>query len=161
MLSLTACREETLPGMPKRYPASLTVIQDGKPLADAQVVLINIDPNSNWSGGGNTDKNGVVQLRTLGQFNGIPEGTYKVGVSKIAYPAHIEIPAEVPYGDKEAMKEYNRLVKEYEDNTFIVVEQKFSIDNSNIQVTISPENLKTTVDVSPTVRIKCPSPPKG
>jgi hypothetical protein len=158
---LTGCQEKTLPGMPQLYPASITITQDGKPLADAQVILINIDPKTNWSGGGNTDRNGVVRLRTLGQFNGIPEGTYKVGVSKIEYPKDIVIPLEIPYGDKEAMKEYNRLVKEYTDNTFLIVEQKFSIDHSTIQVTISKENLNTTIDVSPAIRLRYQPPPKG
>jgi hypothetical protein len=158
---LTGCQEKTLPGMPKRYPASITIIQDGKPLTDAQVILINIDPTSNWSGGGNTDQNGIVRLRTLGQFDGIPEGTYKVGVSKIEYPTDIVIPSEIPYGDKEAMKEYNRLVKEYANNTFIIVEQKFSIDNSTIQITISKENLNATVDVSPAIKVRYQPPPEG
>jgi 5-hydroxyisourate hydrolase-like protein (transthyretin family) len=157
----SGCNQKTLPGMPERYSASIIVTQDGKPLADAQVILINIDSSSNWSGGGNTDSKGVVRLRTLGQFDGIPEGTYKVGVEKIEYPANIVIPSEIPYGDKDAMKEYNRLIKEYENNTFQVVNQKFSIDSSPLQITISKKNLHVTVDVSPAIRIRYQPPPKG
>jgi hypothetical protein len=153
--------KKTLPGIPQRYPVNVTITQDGKPLTDAQVILINIDPASNWSGGGNTDKNGVVRLRTLGQFDGIPEGTYKVIVSKIEYPTDIVIPSEIPYGDKEAMKEYHRLVKEYINNTFLIVEQKFSIDNSTIHVTISKENLNATLDVSPAIRVRYQAPPES
>jgi hypothetical protein len=161
LLFSAGCGEKTLPGMPKRYPATLTVIQDGHPLADAEVMLINVDPSINWSGGGNTDKDGVVHLRTLGQYTGIPEGTYKVGVTKTEYPTDIIVPAETPSGNKAVMDEYNRLVKKYNDNTFVVVEPKFAIETSTLQVTISKKELHVTVDVSPAIRVKYVPPPQG
>ncbi|GHT09827.1 hypothetical protein FACS1894170_01030 [Planctomycetales bacterium] len=67
--------------MPKLYPATLTVLQDGKPLENASVVLINTDATSTWSAGGQTDAKGVVMLQTMGQFKGIPEGTYSYALT--------------------------------------------------------------------------------
>ena len=40
------------------------------------------ESESKWSVGGLTDANGLCNLRTHGQFNGAPEGTYKVVVIK-------------------------------------------------------------------------------
>ena len=158
--AFTGCSGETLPGMPQRFPAQLTVTQEGKPLEGAKIMLINTDTSSTWSGGGVTDKNGVAQVRTMGQYSGIPEGTYTVCVSKVELP-DFDFPNEVPYGDKEAMKEYQKLVKKYEDNTFLLVDEKFSLGRSKLQVTFSKDQSTATVDVSPAIRVKAPPVPRG
>jgi hypothetical protein len=162
LLLFPGCNGQKLPpGMPKLYPASITVMQDGKPLAGAEIVVINTDPSTNWSAGGGTDKNGVVKLRTMGQYDGAPVGKYKVGVRKTEIPDIIQdLPAERP-SDSEGLKEYIRLVKEIDDNTFILVEDKFSISNTQLEVEITPSNLKGTVDVSPAIRVKAPPVPRG
>jgi len=67
-------------GLPKLYPVTLRLEQDGKPLAGATVIL---SSEIKWSCGGISDDNGVVQVRTHGQFSGAPLGRYKVAVSKI------------------------------------------------------------------------------
>jgi hypothetical protein len=145
--------EELPPGVPKLYPATITVMQDGKPLADAQVICLNIDPSNGWTPGGMTDTNGVVKLRTLGRYNGAPAGTYDVSVSKIEYP-DIQLPSE-------DSPEYKRIAKEIADNTFIVIDPKFGIGKTPHRVEISPSNLKHEVDVSPAVRIKAPTAKGG
>jgi hypothetical protein len=137
------------PGTPKLYPATITVMQDGKPLAGAQVICLNVDPSNGWTPGGLTDANGIVTLRTLGRYKGAPQGTYDVSVSKIEYP-DIELPSE-------DSPEYKRLVKERDNKTFIVVDPKFSIGKTPHRVEISPSNLKHEIDVSPAVRIKAPT----
>ncbi|MDR0871369.1 MAG: carboxypeptidase-like regulatory domain-containing protein [Planctomycetaceae bacterium] len=157
---VSGCSQQYPPGMPKLYPATITVIQDGQPLVDAQVVIINDDPAVSWSAGGNTDKNGRLKLRTLGQYDGAPLGKYKVGVEKMEYP-DIDLPLNPPYGNEKAMKEYQQLVKDYEDNTFILVDRKYSLDNTALSIEITPGNLHATVDVSPAIRKKAPPVPKG
>jgi hypothetical protein len=159
-LFMPGCGSRGLPGMPKLYPASLTVFQDGKPLENASVVLINVDTSSTWSAGGQTNSDGVVQLQTMGQFQGIPEGTYSVAVSKIEFPnfAH---PGDPPYGDSKAMKKYNEDLKRYEDNTFLLVDAKYAIGVSDLKVTVSKGNDKVSVDVGPPIRVKAPPTPRG
>ena len=154
------CNNQKLPpGIPKLYPATVTIMQDGEPLAEAEIVIINTDPSTNWSAGGTTDKNGVVKLRTMGQYEGAPLGKYKVGVRKMEIP-DIVLPAERP-SDPEGLKEYQRLVKEINENTFILVEEKFSIGETQLEVEITASNLNGTVDVSPAIRVNAPSIPRG
>ena len=145
--------------MPKLYPATITVMQDGKPLEGAQVVVISTDPSMNWSSGGNTDKNGVVKLRTMGQYDGAPIGKYKVGVRKVELP-DITLPMDMP-SDPAGLKEYYRIAKEIDDHTFFLVDEKFSIGKTQLEVEITLSDLKGTVDVSPAIRIKAPPTPRG
>jgi hypothetical protein len=159
-LLLSGCGGEKLPpGIPKLYPATLAVIQDGSPLAGAEVSMLNTDPSVSWSAGGITDQNGILKLRTMGRYIGAPAGKYKVAVQKIEMPA-IPLPDEPP-NDPEQRKEYNRLLKEIEDNTFYLVDQQFELDKTKLEVEITPTNLQLTVDVSPAVRVKVPPTPKG
>ena len=158
VLFLAGCGGEQLPpGIPKLYPATITVMQDGKPLADAEVVMLNTDPSVNWPTGGVTDRNGVLRLRTLGRYNGAPAGTYKVAVRKVEMP-DIVLPAEP--NDPEELREYNRLLREIQENTFYLVDRKFSLGRSQLEVEITPSNLHVTVDVSPAIRTRIPPAPR-
>ena len=159
-LLLPGCGGQQLPpGMPKLYPATVTVMQDGQPLGEADIVIINTDPAVNWSAGGVTDKNGIVKLRTMGQYDGAPLGTYKVGVRKTEIP-DITLPLEIP-SDPEGLREYQRLAREIDENTFVLVEEKFSIGQTQLEVEITASNLNGTVDVSPAIRVKAPPVPRG
>jgi len=70
------------PGMPKLYHATVSVVQDGKPLAEAIVSLVPRDAGNQWSSGGVTDSKGQLTLTTYGQFPGVPAGQYKVCITK-------------------------------------------------------------------------------
>jgi len=146
--------EKFPPGMPKLYPATITVIQDGKPLDGAGVILLNVDPSALWSVGGITDKDGTVKLRTEGRYNGAPLGKYKVSVEKMETP-DITMPGEP--SNREEEKEYNRILKEMADKTFYVVDRKYALGVSELEVEITPTNLKLEVNVGPAVRIKLPT----
>ena len=149
--------EQLPPGMPKLYPATLTVMQDGQPLAGAEVTIVNVDPSVSWSAGGMTDQNGLLRLRTMGRYNGAPVGTYKVAVSKTEIP-DIALPEEP--STPEEQREYNRILREIEENTFFLVDQKFGLERTELEVEITPSNLRVTVDVSPAIRVKVP-PSRG
>jgi hypothetical protein len=160
VLFLSGCGGEQLPpGIPKLYPATITVVQDGHPLAGAEVIILNADPSTNWSAGGVTDSNGVLKLKTMGRYAGAPLGTYKVSVSKIEVP-DITLPSDVP-DDPAERKEYNRIVKEIENNTFYIVDPKFKLGRSQLKVEITPSNLHHEVDVSPAIRVKVPPAQQG
>ena len=83
------CQEKTPEGFPKLIKnASVTVIQDGNPLADAKVTLYSDDPAIKWTIGGKTDANGAAKLVTHGQYPGAPAGTFQVTVSKREEPQY-------------------------------------------------------------------------
>jgi len=158
VLPLAGCGggEQLPPGMPRLYPAILTVIQDGEPLAGADVVLINLDPAASWLASGMTDQNGTLRLRTQGRFNGIPLGRYKVGVQKMETP-NVVLPQDSPSSPEEE-RELRRLLTELEAGTFRVVGENFAIENTELEIEVTPSNLRFTVDVSPAVRLR-PLPP--
>jgi hypothetical protein len=69
-------------GMPQLYKTTLLITQEKTPLAGAIVSLVSEDVSNNWTSGGTTNANGVVNIMTYGQFLGCPEGKFKVCISK-------------------------------------------------------------------------------
>ena len=67
--------------MPPLFPATLTFTQEGAALDGATIIL---HSDSKWSVRGRTDNQGKVQLSTNGYYDGVPEGSYKITVQKIA-----------------------------------------------------------------------------
>lgn len=75
------CRKVQTPAdLPELHPVTITVRQDGQPLAAASVALY--AEGSKWTVGGSTDADGVARIRTLAKYTGAPAGTYKVCVVK-------------------------------------------------------------------------------
>ena len=80
----TGCGGQRLPdGMPRLYPVSVTVTQEGTPLANATVSLFPEDAAlQQWAPMGTTDAAGTAELFVNGLYKGAPLGTFKVAVSK-------------------------------------------------------------------------------
>lgn len=70
--------------LPPLTPCTLTVMYQGSPLTDATVTLT--PESGKWVGVGQTDESGKVEVRTNGQFEGVPAGTYTVTVKKQEQP---------------------------------------------------------------------------
>ena len=82
-LTFAGCGGEPKPdGMPKLHPTVIQLAQDGAPLEGASVQLLS-ETDGRWPIGGSTDANGAVSLSTYGKYPGVPEGKYKVVVSKV------------------------------------------------------------------------------
>ena len=86
LISTAGCSGSSQPdGMPELQPLSMTVTQEGVPLEGATVQLIATDSsNSRWASGGVTNSEGQVSLKTLGQYEGVVPGTYKVTFYKMS-----------------------------------------------------------------------------
>jgi hypothetical protein len=81
--AVTGCGEHKPDGLPELVPCKIIVTQDGKPLADAAVTLVNDDTSlSRWLVGGRTNSSGVCNVRTHGKYNGAPIGSFKILVTK-------------------------------------------------------------------------------
>ncbi|MDR2171767.1 MAG: hypothetical protein LBP59_16610 [Planctomycetaceae bacterium] len=81
-LLIAGCSGKLRPdGMPRLVPCSILVKQDATPLANANVSIIP-ENGSKWNAAGVTDNSGVAKLYTLSQYEGVPEGKYKVVISK-------------------------------------------------------------------------------
>lgn len=81
-LILSGCDRKNPPdGMPELFPVTVTITQDGGPLADAAVELVPDDENL-WGAGGRTNGSGKATIHTRGVYSGASPGTYKVYVTK-------------------------------------------------------------------------------
>jgi len=145
---MTGCRENLPAGMPKLYPASVTVTQEGKPLAGALVQLIPEDSaNSSWGPGGTTNTSGVVVLQTNGKYKGAPLGKYKVTVSKREKEPH-------PNPELAGGPEFRRYV-EIDKNlkTYSYVEPQYgSIAKTPLSVEVTAREKTYTVDAGKAIK---------
>ena len=92
LLCLSGCGGASRPAdLPKLYPASITVTQEGKPLAGAMVMLYSTADNFKWSVAGITNSSDTAELKTHGQFPGALLGEYKVTVNKTERPEENEV----------------------------------------------------------------------
>jgi len=145
--------EQRLPGMPPLHPVFITVEQDGSPLADAVVSLLGDDEvTRQWPAGGVTDANGVAQMRTGGRFNGAAAGRFRVTVDKVErpvnpYEAHTE-------SDSPHFQDYLRAQRYIDANTFIVVDPRFSSNDTPLTIEVVRGQRNYSVDISPAVRIR-------
>ncbi|MDR0869908.1 MAG: carboxypeptidase-like regulatory domain-containing protein [Planctomycetaceae bacterium] len=156
-LLLSGCGTKLPPGMPKLYPAKLLITQDNAPLAKATVTVISSDAARPFNAGGQTDENGALQLRTEGQYPGIPAGEYAVTVSKAEGP---DLALPTVANTDEEIAAYDKVVAEIVKNTFIVVDPKFSdIKTTPLKLEIKKGQNSITLDVSPKVKLKPPKAP--
>lgn len=81
MFFLGCGRSNKPPGLPKLYQCTLTFTQEGAPLANATVLLVNQEKDE-WTVAGNTNESGVAKLVTHGKFSGAPAGQYKIVLRK-------------------------------------------------------------------------------
>ena len=152
-LLAAGCGEGLPPGMPKLYKTTITIVQDGSPLTGASVVAISANfETAPWTSGGITDKSGSVVLKTQGQYRGIPAGTYLVTVSKTEGPPDLELPKR-PNTDEE-IREYDKIQKQIENNSFQVVDEKYTKQNLTPLKLEIKGTTHETFDVSPAVKVK-------
>lgn len=69
-------------GLPELTPCSLTIVQEGKPLVGAIVLLYPDNQGCPWTVSGTTNECGVAEMTTHGKYPGIPQGDWSVTVSK-------------------------------------------------------------------------------
>jgi len=149
------CGERLPPGMPKLYKTTITIVQDGNPLVGASVVAISDNfETTPWTSGGVTDESGSVELKTQGRYRGMPAGTYLVTVSKIEGPLGLELPQK-PNTDEE-IREYDRIQKQIESNSFHIVDEKYMKQDSTPLKLEIKGTTRERFDVSPAVKVKVP-----
>ena len=152
VVCLVGCSKEKRPdGMPPLNPAvCIKVVQDGKPLDDANVSLRSQDKSLTWGIGGKTDAQGVAQLWTHGKYKGAYAGTFKVVVTK-----------EIKEGEKEYVEALSRndtqAAAAIKVQCFSYVEDKFGSESqTTLTVNIDSASKIIEVDVSPAVKNEKP-----
>lgn len=148
------CGQKLPPGMPKLYKTTIVIMQDGKPLPEANVVVVHEDFTSNpWTSGGVTDSEGKVLLKTEGQYVGVPQGNYLVAVSKVEGPPGLELPKNV--NTDAEIRAYDKIFKEIQDNSVEVVDKKFMDSKATpLKIEVQAKSSEHILDVSPAVKNK-------
>ena len=143
------CGGEQRPdGLPPTYPLSIKVLQEGQPLDDATVTLYFADGSMNWTIGGVTDAGGVAKMYTHGKFEGAPEGSFNVTVSKMLYEGKAEHDAAMDAGDTEA-------ARRIEVNAWQLVADEYMIPaRTPIKVEVTKGTKSLEIDAGSAVRIK-------
>jgi hypothetical protein len=112
--AVIGCSGEQRPdGLPKLYPCTITITQDGQPLAGATVILYDPAVTDRWTVSGLTNTSGTAVMRTHGQFPGVPEGRFKVVLSKTETEGKGWDDPDSPKRTWENIKVYSFVAKEY------------------------------------------------
>ncbi|PQO28844.1 carboxypeptidase-like regulatory domain-containing protein [Blastopirellula marina] len=134
--------------LPTLHPVKLKLLQDGMPLADASVRLVPNGERSSWYSGGTTDADGIVAIKTHGQFLGAPEGSYRVTISKI----------EMPEAATSTLEDLNK--KASQGSTFDLVDPKFGNPaKTTLRLEVAAESNEQEFDLGPAVRTPRKGPP--
>lgn len=140
--------------LPDLYPVKITVIQDGKPLEGASVMLNDPELKVRFTMGGKTNAQGVAEIKTDAQFPGAPVGKFKVTVAKEDVP---ELPPELQGAqptDPAERAEFDRKLAEHSASICDTVDLKFKRMNTTPEeVEVTTSGAEKTVDVGERVDV--------
>ena len=138
-------------GLPALHPTTITVIQDGQPLADASVVLVPMDPSNTWHAGATTNAAGKASLQTHVQYDGVAQGKYYIVVSKFEAKIAEGGVAINPETDPAA---YARSMSRTGSGGYDLVEPTFAKASPNVTIEVVAGTNEQTVDVGKAVRVE-------
>ena len=134
-------------GMPALHKTTLTFTQGGTPLAEATVALVPLEGAMTWPAGGVTDNNGVLRVKTQGQFEGAPAGNYKITVSK----TETEGTAETGESSDEA--NVRPVAVSSNVKSYYLVDKKYrNAKDSDLTLEVKAGTNTETFDLGPAVR---------
>lgn len=142
--------------LPPLYPATLVIMQEGKPLDNALVTMAKADYK--WTITGRTNVQGEAVMSVNGMYDGAPEGEFKV----IVYKAESETPNMPPpptTGDPHDEALYNERIAPLvaQTKTFSLVESKYTdLDTTSLSVMIVRGTPSYSLDVGKAVRMIIP-----
>ncbi len=153
LVAVVGCGGQKKPAdLPELYPCKITVIQDGKPLEGASVILNDPSGSSRFVMASITDAKGVATLKTDGKYAGVPEGKYKVLISKAFIPE--SDPNDVPPEDPEARKEYDKRMAELNAQQADTVELQYKRPMTTpLEIEVTSAGAELTADVGEKVNI--------
>ena len=155
-LLLPSCSgQKTPPDMPKLYPTSILITQEGAPCADANVQLVKKDDlNYKWLAGGRTNAEGVCVVKTNGKYDGAPEGDFQVVVYKTTR-TESETRKNVPQPqDPAEAQAWSAKVAE-EEKEYEEIDPKYKkYDQTDLTITVASGKNEVTFEVGPKVQIE-------
>lgn len=137
------CSDSSRPeDLPKLFPCTITVIQDGKPLDEAVIKLVAQEDNVKYRPVAVTGKDGKVNVSTYG-FSGVPAGKYKVVIIKNIDDDIITRTDDVGEQVIVSYKTYRTIEKIFSDTKTTPFE---------IEITPKSKNIEKTFDVGKSIK---------
>lgn len=148
VLCLIGCGGQKRPSdLPKLFPTSITITQEGVPLENALVTMFSSDEGFKWSVAAITDASGKAAIMTHGLHAGAPEGDFKVVVTKTESSnagANTKVDPDAPSaGQATSETLYNLVEKQYMDK-----------DTTPITISVAKGKNVQTYDIGKAVREK-------
>jgi len=152
LIAVVGCGGPKKPAdLPELYPVKITVIQDGQPLEGASVMLNDPSLKIRFVMGGQTDAQGVAEIKTDAQFPGAPAGEFKVTVRKTTEP---ETSDEIAPTDPAERAEWEKKQAELANQMADTVDLKFGdMAQTPETITVGPGGAEKTVDVGEKVNV--------
>ena len=145
-VGISGCSGTNKPAdMPPLHPVTLTFKQEGEPLADAVVMLIDVDAgrentgrwDGRWGPMGHTDASGTVEIFTNATWKGAPAGKYKIVLTKTERePSQFaQPPTDSPDYERWAAQTAGEV-----RHTYSVIEQIYSsADTTPLEIEVQPK----------------------
>jgi hypothetical protein len=160
LLFLNGCGGTKLPdGIPKPYPVTITITQEGKGLEEVFVTLVSDDPViGQWTASGISDSSGKAVIHTWGKYPGVVPGKYNIVLLKREVQARYKnIPD--PKVDREG---YERATRQYPiqpKDTWDLIDPKYSDQNTTPEtIEVLKKKNNRTIEVGAAVKIKYQDP---
>ena len=132
------------PGMPKLYPCTIAVIQEGEALVDATVKLHSQGEPIKWTVSGKTDDTGTAVIYTDGYFKGVPAGEYKVTIEKFE-TVRPPKPEVMPEDEAQRLALNNRL--EAETKAYRLVKPVYeTVDSTPLSISVDKKKTEASFD---------------
>ena len=138
--------------LPDLFPTTITILQEGQPVADATVNLLP-EGNSKWFAGGKTDAQGKCIIRTQGKYDGTPAGKFNVVVYKTVTQESETRKQPEPTDPVEAKAYYDKIAKEEKIHDFIDLKYK-KPTTTDLKLEITSGMNEQTYDVGKPVKIE-------
>jgi len=132
--------------LPPLHPCTVTLKQEGTPVAGAMVTLTSTDPSFRWSVAGITNESGVVVFKTHAQFPGVPLGDYKMIISKTERFQSKE-PEEVTVGDVKMISQGSPII------LYTLVDKQYAnVETTPLTITVKKGKNNESFDLGKAVR---------
>jgi len=153
LLFFVSCSKNQKPAdLPDLFPTTITITQAGQPVEGATVNLLPENSNK-WFAGGNTNSQGVCQVRTQGKYIGAPAGKYDVVVYKTTILESVTRKQPEPTDPVAAKAYYDQIAKE--EKSFDSIDQKYKKPTTtDLKIDITSGKNEQTFDVGKPVNIE-------
>lgn len=163
LLSTSACLFGCGPrlpdDLPKLHPLTVTVVQEGQALPDANIALYPADHSfSRWGQTDMTDASGTVKFKTNNRYPGVPAGRYKVTVRKIMRDPNPYVRHASDHPDSPGLRQFYQAEKTLK--TYALVDPVFeNFDTTPLEIEVVAGKNDEQVDVGAKVKIEIRNTP--